>query len=124
MVGGVLVLEDDVDLRELLAIAFASLGVDPVLTAGSVGEMQGLGRPTLDCADAVLDVNLGHDRLSGIDAARWLRSSGFSGQMIFLTGHAAAFPGLRKACEDLDAHLLEKPVPFERLAAVIRESSQ
>jgi DNA-binding NtrC family response regulator len=122
VVGGILVLEDDVDLRELLAMAFASVGSDTVLTAGSVGELQALGTSILHCANAVLDVNLGPGQPSGIDAARWLRSSGFHGGLVFLTGHATAFPGLRNACKELDAQLYEKPVPFERLAAIVQES--
>jgi CheY-like chemotaxis protein len=115
-----LVLEDDDDLREVLGLGLEGIGQE-VVQASSVSEMP--KQDSLGCQNAILDVNLGPGVPTGIDAARWLRAQGFQGGITFLTGHAASYPELRLACAELDAGLLEKPVPFELLAKQVSKAS-
>src|SRR5262245_36734095 len=41
---------------------------------------------------AIVDINLGAGRPSGIDVHRWLREHSFPGTIAFLTGHATDHP--------------------------------
>ncbi len=120
VVSGV-VLEDDADLRELLGMAFESSGVDQVIAAASVQEMQALVPDPRNCAFAVLDINLGDRVPSGIDGARWLRRAGFSGRLLLITGHAGQYSDMPQICAELSAELVQKPAPFERIAALVQE---
>jgi hypothetical protein len=72
---------------------------------------------------AVLDINLGPGEPTGVDAYHWLRSRGFSGRIIFLTGHAASHPLVREARLIGDAVVLEKPTGIDHLSSAIFEAA-
>jgi FixJ family two-component response regulator len=76
-----------------------------------------------DVTAAVLDINLGAGEPTGIDAYHWLRSHGFSGRVIFLTGHAASHPLVREARLIGDAVVLEKPTRIGQLESAIFEAA-
>jgi FixJ family two-component response regulator len=120
----VLFVEDDDDLREM----FVAL-VDVVLerrcvAAGSYHELVSLGDQALQCGVAILDINLGPNRPSGIDAYAWLRQNGFTGRIVFLTGHASHHPLVVEAQRIGDAVILSKPVDPDRLRNVVEGGFQ
>ena len=115
----VALLEDDDDLRTVLQEAFELLGVEHVVAADSLKQLQTASPRALECQAAVLDVNLGAGMPTGIDAARWLRSEGFAGRIVFLTGHAASFPDVNRLCQEPETVLLKKPMEIEQLVRAL-----
>jgi hypothetical protein len=90
--GFVLYLEDDDDLRELVVELVTVVLHRRCVGVGSYDELVGLGEDALRCSVAILDINLGSNRRSGIDAYTWLRDQEYTGRIVFLTGHASTHP--------------------------------
>jgi response regulator of citrate/malate metabolism len=119
----VVVLEDDDDLRETMAEFLGlSTGADCV-GAASVADLKAHSTDVLNSNLALLDINLGANEPSGIDAYRWLRENGYTGRIVFLTGHAGGHPLVDEARRVGGAALLIKPVPFNSLTALVLEAS-
>ncbi len=119
MADRVLILDDDEDLREVLAELFKGmLGIDCV-GAASMDELLEQRDRALSCKLAVLDVNLGPRSPSGFQAYSWLRSQGFAGRIVFLTGHATTRADVQVARRSGEVRVLEKPVPWETLASLV-----
>ena len=76
----------------------------------------------MSCTVAILDVNLGADVQSGIDAYRWLRGEGFAGPIIFLTGHANSNPQVADVRRIGDAMVVTKPASMAMLQSVLNGS--
>ena len=74
--GFVLYVEDNDDLRELLVELVTVAFERRCVGVGSYEELVALGEEALGCGVAILDINLGPNRPSGIDAYRWLRQKG------------------------------------------------
>jgi DNA-binding NtrC family response regulator len=117
----VLIVDDDSDLRAMMSQLFLSKGA-ACIGVGSLDELIAAGTAGLSCRLAILDVNLGPGRPSGVDAYRWLSSQSFSGRVVFLTGHARSFPGLAEA-HALGVPVLEKPVSIDRLLRLLDDGS-
>jgi FixJ family two-component response regulator len=117
----VLVLEDDDDLRTLLCELMVAAGAKTCVSAGSYEEMVRQKDPVLGCGLALLDVNLGAGVPSGLDAHRWLRDNGFTGRIVFLTGHARHHPLVKQAHELTQARVMSKPVDANELMALVRD---
>jgi DNA-binding NtrC family response regulator len=116
--GGIVFLDDNEDLRELMpAILKATLGVD-CLCFGSLTEFQNHSEDVLHAKLAILDINLGSDAATGIDAFLWLKDHGFRGKVLFLTGHARTNPQVALA-ERNGAEVLEKPLHPDQLASFV-----
>lgn len=122
MVQRVLVLEDDDDLRFLLSELLRFSGVEECVTAGSYDELVRKKDAVLTCGLALLDVNLGADVNSGLDAFQWLQAEGFRGRAVFLTGHARSHPLVRQAYELKHVTVLAKPVGAKALQALLEET--
>jgi DNA-binding NtrC family response regulator len=116
----VLLLEDDVDQLEILALAIATFCGGACVEARSYQELTSLGDVALATDLALLDINLGPETESGLDAYRWLRERGYAGRVVFLTGHARAHPQVAEARTVADAGLIEKPIATELLCATIQ----
>src|SRR5262245_6190792 len=107
-----LLLEDDVDLRDSMTELLArSVGVVCVCV-DSVDELRAQAADALDTDLAVLDINLGPDQPSGVDAYEWLREQGYRGRIVFMTGHASRHPLVEQANRLEGAVVLAKPVSF------------
>jgi CheY-like chemotaxis protein len=113
----VLFLEDSEDLRDVVVDLLELLGATCVAVA-SVDDLQHVERPQ-DYALAILDINLGADAPSGINAYAWLRRVGFEGRVVFLTGHAQNHPLVEAATRIGDASVYAKPVSAAQLRALI-----
>jgi ActR/RegA family two-component response regulator len=117
----VLLLEDDADLREVLEEALPMLGLGNVFACANVPELQGASERALACDGAIIDVNLGPGQPTGLDAASWLRSKGFTGRIVFLTGHASSYPALVQLCRLPGNALAKKPVELASLTALLQD---
>src|SRR5688572_24449954 len=116
--GRVMFLDDDDDLRQVFADFAGVMGRD-CLPIESYDDLLAHRSDVLGCERAILDVNLGEGRPSGIDAYRWLRSQGFERPIVFLTGHASTHPLVAEARRLGDAQVIPKPASPEALLAVL-----
>lgn len=113
-----LIVDDDRDLCLLMSELLVMLGVASCVVAHSMEEVQRL--PSLPRDLAVLDINLGRDKPSGIDVHHWLNEHGFAGRIVYLTGHARSSALVSEALELPNVTLFTKPVSVEQLASLLR----
>jgi DNA-binding response OmpR family regulator len=109
----ILICDDDPDIDEVMAEFFRDHGIDCV-TAQSFDEVVAHRSEVLGCSLAILDVNLGQGRPSGVDVFRWLQRERFDGSVVFLTGHAVTSSALN-GTRALGVPILAKPVGAETL---------
>jgi DNA-binding NtrC family response regulator len=115
----ILFLDDDKALCTLLNMLLTELGVPGSVFIHSYNELMKF-ESELNSFDMIfLDVNLGPDVPSGIDAFNWLMEHHYVNRIIFFTGHANTFPVVRKALDFEKVSVLEKPVPVEKLQQII-----
>jgi FixJ family two-component response regulator len=122
--GFVLYLEDNDDLRELVVELVTVVLERRCVGVGSYEELVALGEEAVGCSVAILDINLGPHRRSGIDAYAWLRDQGYTGRIVFLTGHASTHPLVVEAQRIGDAQILSKPIDADRLRSVIERERE
>ena len=115
----VLFVEDNDDLRDVFIELTEFTLHRQCVGARSYDELVALGSRALDCDIAIVDINLGPNRPSGLDAYRWLRGHGHRGRIVFLTGHAATHPLVVEAQRIGDAEVVAKPIEPERLRSII-----
>ncbi len=119
MASRVFLLDDDADLRESVVAVLRVMMDSDCVAAASVAEMMEQQEAVLACTVAILDINLGSGRPSGLDAFRWLRARSFAGAIAFLTGHARHHPLVAEAYRIGEVQVLEKPIDFRQLAAIL-----
>jgi ActR/RegA family two-component response regulator len=119
MTGPVLLLDDDADLRTALAEFVDMVCGRRCITVGSFDEMVAAADRVLSCSVALLDVNLGAGKPSGIDAYRWLAGQRFAGRLYFFTGHASLHPLLDEIEQLGGVRVLPKPLDADRLMEVL-----
>ncbi|MDC0711567.1 response regulator [Stigmatella sp. ncwal1] len=117
----VLVLEDDNDLRSLLCDMLLLSGAESCVSVRSFEDLRRQQEQVPACGLALLDVNLGAGRPSGLDAYQWLRENGFTGHTVFLTGHARSHPVLDQARALANTRVMTKPVGAKDVMALVRE---
>jgi DNA-binding NtrC family response regulator len=125
----VLVVDDDTDVRGLLAAVLESDGTAKVTEAASGAEaMNVLGREEFDVA--VVDIQLPDH--SGLEILRWARAAEIDTELIVLTGHAdveTAVEAMRLGAYDFitkpwkNAELLEVVAKAAEKKALRRENS-
>jgi len=116
----ILVMDDDIDLLEVLKETLITLcKIDQVITATSLSAVQEQKEKILQCQLAILDVNLGADRPSGVDVAEWLRANNFKGKIVFLTGHAVSDPEVLVAAKMPDTKVVAKPIGLKQLLSFV-----
>jgi DNA-binding NarL/FixJ family response regulator len=115
----VLYVEDNDDLRELVVELITVVLERRCVGVGSYEEVVALGSQALQCDVAILDINLGAHRKSGIDAYAWLRRQGYTGRIVFLTGHASTHPLVVEAQRLGGAEIFSKPIDPERLRSIV-----
>ena len=122
--GFVLYVEDNDDLRELVVELVTVVLKHRCVGVGSYEELVGLGEKVLGCSIAILDINLGPNQPSGIDAYRWLRAKEYRGRIVFLTGHASTHPLVVEAKLIGDAEIYSKPIDPDCLRSIIERKRQ
>ena len=119
-----LFVEDNDDLRETFVELVTVVLERRCIGVGSYEELVALGEEALGCSVAILDINLGPHRRSGIDAYAWLRGNGFMGRIVFLTGHASTHPLVVEANRMGDAEIFSKPIDPDRLRSIVEGGRQ
>lgn len=117
--GGVLLLDDDDDLRDALADLVPLLTGQRCLSLRSVAELMARRQEALACATAILDINLGPGQPSGLDAYAWLEREHFAGRVVFLTGHARSHPLVARAAAVGAARVYQKPIGIPELRELL-----
>ncbi len=116
----ILVMDDDIDLLEVLQETLVTLcNVNQVITATSMDSVQQQKDKILNCELAILDVNLGAERPSGVNVAQWLRDNGFKGKIVFLTGHAVSDPEVLAATRMPNTKVVAKPIGLPQLLGFV-----
>jgi DNA-binding NtrC family response regulator len=117
-VARIVFLDDSEDLRELMSLLLEStLGVE-CMCFGSVTEFENHSKEVLRAKVAILDINLGPNAPDGLDAFNWLMGHGFSGKILFFTGHGRANPQVALA-ERKGVQILEKPIRPDKLISFV-----
>ncbi len=116
----VMVIEDDPDLRDLLAVAFERHGLDAKVVANGREALDILTSPTANAPEAIVtDVRL--PEFSGITLLAGLRAGGFvSTPMIVMTAYADANVTQRVARLGVDA-LFVKPFDVDELCETLTQ---
>jgi DNA-binding response OmpR family regulator len=114
----VLILDDDLDLRDVLRELYETIGVE-CLTAGSLAELQARSAEASTCTLAILDINLGRGQPTGVDAYHWLRQQAFDLRIVFLTGHASTDPRVKEASRIAETKILSKPISAQALVGLL-----
>jgi DNA-binding NtrC family response regulator len=116
--SSVVILEDDLDLRQVMGEIVRMLGADCV-TVSSVADLQQKAGQVLASDLAILDVNLGIGLPNGIDAYNWLVLSGYTGRIVFLTGHASTHPLVAAAAKLHGVTVFEKPLDIHQFSRLL-----
>jgi FixJ family two-component response regulator len=119
MQGPVLLLDDDDDLLDSVGELIESVTGRRVLKVRSLAELETRREQVLGCELAVLDINLGPNVPSGLDALRWLVDHCYGGRAVFLTGHAPSFPLVDEALTLRGVPVLCKPVTCDQLIGLV-----
>lgn len=119
----VVFLDDSADLRELMAdIINIKLDKD-CLCFARLSDFENQIEAILSADLAILDINLGPNEPTGIDAYHWLKQKNFKGAVVFLTGHARANPMIVEMAK-LGIPVLEKPIESLKLLSIIAKSKR
>ena len=111
-------LDDSEDLREVMPVLLeTALGVE-CSCFGSLMELERHSDEVLHARVAILDINLGPNVPDGVDAFNWLMDHGFSGNILFFTGHARSNPQVVRA-QGKGAEILEKPLHPDKLISTV-----
>lgn len=118
----VLVLDDDRDLLEILSWSLRDFCDREAVAVSSYDELVRNADEALSCELALLDINLGPGKPSGVDALRWLEEHRFGGRVVFLTGHALSHPLVVQAMQTGRAGIVSKPISREDLVALFKDT--
>ena len=120
LVAGILVVDDDDDLREIMSELLRSYGVERCIVAATLAEVEENAAVALATSLALVDVNLGARQPTGLDVERWLRRNGYRGRVVFLTGHAADDPRVKQALATEGTRVVSKPISSAQLMELAR----
>jgi FixJ family two-component response regulator len=120
MSGGIFLVGDDDDLRLVLVDLIGRATGRQVLGLRTLAELREQREAVLGCSLGILDINLGSDEPSGLDAFAWLRAERFAGRVVFLTGHATSNPLVRRAGDMDGATVLSKPLSIDTLLELLK----
>jgi FixJ family two-component response regulator len=118
-VSAVVALDDDEQLLDALKDLIEGELGRRCLTLTSFHDLARRRAEVLACELAIIDINLGPEQPSGLDAYGWLNAERFAGRIVFLTGHARVHPLVARACVLGGASVLQKPIDLEELRALL-----
>lgn len=121
MAASITFLEDNEELREVLSEVTKSELGEEVLSFKSFDELVKHRTEVLQTKMAILDINLGSDQPTGVQAFHWLKSQGYTGKICFLTGHGKTHPMVQAASES-GAEIWKKPMYANALCEAIQSA--
>lgn len=102
-------LDDDDGLRELLVEVTKTVLGEDALGLSQFEDLVVHREEVLQTKMTILDINLGLNKKSGVDAFHWLKNQGYKGKICFLTGHGKAHP-MVQAAQDSGVEIWTKPM--------------
>lgn len=118
--NSVVFLDDNADLCELIQSVIESQLSGDCFCFTNVAQMQNAERNVLASHVAILDIELGFQQPSGIEAYKWLKEKNYTGHIFFLTGHGLSAP-LVQAAVTLGADIWEKPISSSKIVSDIKK---
>ena len=119
----VAVIDDDETLCTALAMFFETIGVTQCTIALNLAELE-TKRAKIPQIDVIfLDVNLGVNQPDGIFVYHWLINNGFTGRVIFMSGHARSHPKIEEIQKIAGTYFLQKPMPLKEIEALVKGAS-
>jgi DNA-binding NtrC family response regulator len=115
--GEVLLLDDDFDVREAVAELVEILTGRDCVAVESFAAMVALAPRALGCEIALLDIELGTNNRTGIDAYRWLLAQGFAGRIYFISAHSPSDTLVNEA--QRLAVVVKKPIDNDELRRIV-----
>ncbi len=114
----VLFLDDDKDLCYVIEQLFYTV---PGISCTSIHSVEDLKKliPGTTFDIAILDINLGPDLPTGLDAYTYLIEKQFKGKIVFFTGHGKTHPLTQAALKFPNTMVLEKPASVESILAIL-----
>lgn len=119
MLETVLLVDDDDDLRAAMDEALRRLGVQHLVGAASLRDVEDQREDALACQLAFVDINLGYGEPTGINVFEWLEREGFTGRVVFLTGHGSQDPRVKQAASLAGSLVASKPLTTAKLRDMI-----
>lgn len=119
MLESVLLVDDDEDLRAAMDEVLHRLGVRRLIGAGSLRDVEDQREEALACQLALVDINLGYGEPTGINVFEWLEREGFTGRVVFLTGHGSQDPRVQRAATLAGSQVASKPLTTAKLRDMI-----
>ncbi len=123
MLETVLIVDDDEDLRAAMDDVLHRLGVRRLIEAGSLRDVEDQREEALACQLALVDINLGYGEPTGINVFEWLEREGFTGRVVFLTGHGSQDPRVQRAASLAGSQIASKPLTTAKLREMIEGAS-
>jgi len=115
-----LLLEDDLEQSSMLCDLLEITNGWTCLTVPSFDVLLQFREAALSTSTAIIDVNLGFGRQSGVEAARWLRRQDYRRRVVLLTGYSEAHPLVADARSLDGVVVLRKPIDLEALCAMLK----
>jgi DNA-binding NtrC family response regulator len=122
MQPGILFLDDDADLRRITSTLIQLKTGRTCLALATLDEVRTHREAVLASALAILDINLGEDQPSGLDAYGWLLAESYRGKVVFLTGHAKSHPLVEAAVRMGKVQVFAKPLSAEQLVELVKSA--
>lgn len=116
-------LDDSEEYLDVMKVFVQAACNCEAITCSNIESMQNQIEEILKSEMAFLDINLGLNQPSGIQAYRWLKSQGYNKPVYFLTGHAKDSDEAKQAAIFEDARVLQKPIPPQDFRALIESAS-
>ncbi len=123
MALNIVLLDDCEDLRLLGQQTFKIRLKANCATFGSFEELIGSAQLVLASDLIILDINLGNNMPTGLDAYDWLQQNHFKNPIFFLTGHANSHPLVKRALER-GAQVLSKPISVSQLVLALDKAME
>lgn len=103
-------LDDSEEYLDVMKVFIQAACNYEAITCSNIESMQSQIEEILKSEMAFLDINLGLNQPSGIQAYRWLKSQGYNKPVFFLTGHAKDSDEARQASIFEEARVIQKPI--------------
>lgn len=121
MLERVLLVDDDEDLRAAMDEVLHRIGVQRLIEASSLRDVEDQREEALACQLALVDINLGYGEPTGVNVFEWLEHEGFTGRVVFLTGHGSQDPRVQAAAKIAGSQIASKPLTTAKLREMIAE---
>lgn len=112
-------LDDSEDYLDVMKVFVQAACNYEAITCTNIENMQDRMEEILKSEMAFLDINLGVNQPSGVQAYRWLRSHGYTKPVFFLTGHGKDSNENKQASIFEEVRVIQKPIAAQEFRDLI-----